>query len=64
MRPHRLILRAAAVLLSLPAAALLAQQPAAPAQGQPAAPPAGQAAPPQGRGRDSVQVGVPGGRGG
>ena len=45
MRPHRLILRVAAVLLSLPAAALLAQQPqqpGAPAQG-------GQTAQPQGR---------------
>ena len=33
MRPHRLILRAAAVLLSLPAVALLAQQPQPPAPG-------------------------------
>ena len=64
MRLHRLILRAAAVLLSLPAAALLAQQPPAPAQGQQGAPPQGQTAQPQGRGRDSVQVGVPDGRGG
>jgi len=64
MRPHRLILRAAAVLLSLPAAALLAQQPQAPAQGQQGAPAQGQAAQPQGRGRDSVQVGVPEGRAG
>jgi hypothetical protein len=62
MRPHRLILRAAAVLLSLPAAALLAQQPP---QGQTNAPPQGQTAQPQGQGRGgaNVQVGVPDGRG-
>jgi hypothetical protein len=61
MRPHRLTLRVAAVLLALPAVALLAQQP----QGQQTAPPQGQTAQPQGQGRGGgVQVGVPEGRGG